>query len=123
MTVEGSYFRDLARLRAALERALAGEDPLPDYLTSDGQPVSDGVRAQVERVRDALVRGDVELLRRSSAALAAQGFDRDGGFDRDRDADGGDVPELDAARRRVLRRARGEADGGWTGRDRTDGPA
>lgn len=88
MTSENAYFRQLARLRQALEQG----NELPDYLMPEAQKVTDDIRARALEARDAVLRGDVEALRERSAGLAAAGFDRDAEKSEE------DVPELNAAR-------------------------
>ncbi len=98
MTSEDAYFRHLGRLR----RALGQGERLPDYLTAESQHVTDEIRERARLVRDAVLAGDIDALRRESMELAGAGFSRDG------DEEDADVPELKAARDEVLRKRKGD---------------
>lgn len=100
MTSDDIYFRQLARLRQALEQG----DELPDYLRPEAQEVTQDTRERARHAREALLRGDIDALREQAHGFAAAGFDRD--VEKLEE----EIPELDAAREEVLREAGGPSD-------------
>lgn len=100
MTSDDIYFRQLARLRQALEQG----DELPDYLRPEAQEVTQDTRDRARQAREAVLRGNIDALREQAHGFATAGFDRDAEKLEE------EIPELDAAREEVQREAEGADD-------------
>lgn len=108
----------LARFRRLLRSGGEGNEPLPKFLRPENIQVSGEVGERARRLRESILKGDIEAVREDSPELLASGFNR-------AESEEESIPELDDARERVQERLRRkeEEDGdddSDTARDRRD---
>ena len=95
---KSEYSEGLEQFRKRLEAEIAAGTKLPISLQPDGQDVTDDIARRSREVRDAVLRLDKDAIAKSVQEAAAAGFNRAN------DSDSDHVPELDEARRQLLRR-------------------